>query len=280
MFSCHNEEQNDTMLCCDDAQSSASHHRLPIPVPSAAAASACSLPSSGEAQSALIPTVTAITEDEDVKDNASAGRRKRTANRSSSTTCVGSSAFPAHNVLALRVAMVLMIAAIVSSDSNQVEALTLPPFFTRPPASPASEGTISSAASSTTALGPTKTPLQARDETIWKAGNLRDQFGTSALGQVRNLAAAVQTAGGKQVSRRGLFVARGKNTGGTGSLMRSLEKLDGENEDAGGEEVNEEDGEGVQNDKTVVTALTRLENDSEYLLLGRLPAIYVVLCRM
>ena len=185
-------------------------------------------------------------------------KRKRTANRSS-TTCVGSSALPAHNVPVLRaLAMVLMIAAIVvSSGSNQVQALTLPPFFTRPPpASPASEGTISSAASSTTSLGPTKTPLQARDETIWKAGNLRDQFGTSALGQVRNLAAAVQTAGGKEVSRRGLFVARGKNTGGTGSLMRSLEKLDGENEDVV-EEDKEEDGEGAQNDKNIWEADVR-----------------------
>ena len=78
------------------------------------------------------------------------------------------------------------------------------------------------------------------------------------------MAAAVQTAGGKKVSRRGIFVARGKNTGGTGSLMKSLEKLDQEDDDGAGAEGNEEDGEGVQNDKTVVTALTRLENDSEY----------------
>jgi len=72
-------------------------------------------------------------------------------------------------------------------------ALTLPPFFARSPISIATSSTTTK----TTALGPTKTPLQTRDETVWKPGNLRDQFGTSALGQVRNLAAAVQTAAKK-----------------------------------------------------------------------------------
>ena len=196
------------------------------------------------------------------------------ANRRS-VACAGSSAFPAHNVPVL-LAMAI-IAAIVGSCSNQVEALTLPPFFTRPPpASPASDISPVSSAASSTSLGPTKTPLQARDETIWKPGSLRDQFGTSALGQVRNLAAAVQTAGGKKVSRRGIFVARGKNTGGTGSLMKSLEKLDQEDGDGAGAEGNDEDGEGVQNDKTVVTALTRLENDSEYLELYHAVLLYRV----
>ena len=166
-------------------------------------------------------------------------------------------------------AIIAVVFAADGSCCNQVEALTLPPFFTRPPAStatsPETATSQNTALTTTTSLGPTKTPLQARDETVWKPGSLQDQFGTSALGQVRNLAAAVQTAGGKKVSRRGIFVARGKNTGGTGSLMRSLEKLDQtEDDDAVAGEDGEED---VQNDKTVVTALTRLENDSEYLAL-------------
>ena len=34
-----------------------------------------------------------------------------------------------------------------------------------------------------TKLGPTKTPLQTRDEELWRAKNRRDGIGTSALGQ-------------------------------------------------------------------------------------------------
>ena len=160
---------------------------------------------------------------------------------------------------------------------GETEALTPPPFFTRPP--PSATQTTAAATTTTTtttALNPTKTPLQTRDEEVWKAGSLQDQFGTSALGQVRNLAAAVQTAGGQEPSRRGIFVARGKNTGGTGSLMRSLEPSDNglnangdDNADKGtnGEIVSaktaEREGRRMEKDKTVVTALTRLENDSE-----------------
>ena len=101
---------------------------------------------------------------------------------------------------------------------------------------------------------------------------------------VRNLAAAVQTLdSANRPSRRGLFVARGKNTGGTGSLMRSLERLDaGADDGAGGDNAQEgergdgrngkgkggnekEEGGAAEKDKTVVTALTRLENDMQLL---------------
>ena len=118
----------------------------------------------------------------------------------------------------------------------------------------------------TSELNPTKTPLQERDEQTWKPGSVQDEFGTSALGQVRNLAAIVQKASGKKPSRRGSFVARGRNTGATGSLMKTLERTDAATV-GGGDEEEGEGGSAQQQmehaDRTVVTALTRLENDSK-----------------
>ena len=180
---------------------------------------------------------------------------------------------PAHNVLAKAnvVHALLLATTMMALIIGETEALTLPPFFTRPPPS-ATQTTAAATTTTTTALNPTKTPLQTRDEEVWKAGSLQDQFGTSALGQVRNLAAAVQTAGGQEPSRRGIFVARGKNTGGTGSLMRSLEPNGDQNDDNNNNnaagivsaKTAEREGRRMEKDKTVVTALARLEKDSEF----------------
>ena len=129
-----------------------------------------------------------------------------------------------------------------------------------------SRSRISRSGRTTSELNPTKTPLQERDEQTWKPGSVQDEFGTSALGQVRNLAAIVQKASGKKPSRRGSFVARGRNTGATGSLMKTLERTD--TATVGGADEEEGEGGSAQQqmehaDRTVVTALTRLENDSK-----------------
>mmetsp|Transcript_10503 Transcript_10503/g.23547 ORF Transcript_10503/g.23547 Transcript_10503/m.23547 type:complete len:640 (+) Transcript_10503:193-2112(+) len=174
------------------------------------------------------------------------------------------------NVISLlRHASALLPAQRSMSFSRPVLLPSSRPTTTAP--SQTSNGSISSRSRgrsrTTTELNPTKTPLQERDEQTWKPGSVQDEFGTSALGQVRNLAAIVQKASGKRPSRRGSFVARGRNTGATGSLMKTLERTDtaGGNDDEGGVEDGGAWQQMRENDRTVVTALTRLENDMQLL---------------